>query len=111
MFVRLRNTLRRRAGLVLAGLLALAVAACGGNVPETIDREVFIGTYVDLRMAAIDTDSAQVSEAERAEILARHGVTEDDLVTFADAHATRLEFMREVWNDVELRMDRTADGS
>jgi hypothetical protein len=105
-----RNALRRRTGLRPLVLVLCGLAACGGRVPETIDREVFIDTYVDLRTAALDTDSTKVSETERTDILARHGVTEDDLVTFADVHATELEFMRDVWNDVELRMDRTGGG-
>jgi hypothetical protein len=107
---RLRNALRSRAAFVPAVVLACGLAACGGSAPETIDREVFIDTYVDLRTAALDTDSAKVAETDRAEILARHGVTEEDLLAFAEVHATELEFMRDVWNDVELRMDRTADG-
>lgn len=107
---RLPSAFRRRAGLLLSAVLLAGLAACGGGITETIDREVFIDTYVDLRTAALDTDSAKVAETDRAEILARHGVTEEDLLTFADVHATELEFMRDVWNDVELRMDRTAAG-
>ena len=104
MFAQLSFT--RRALLVaVAPLLVIATAACSGGAVDTIDREVFITTYVDLRMAALETDSARISQEARDEILQRNGVTADDLTTFAELHADDLDYMREVWNEVELRMD------
>lgn len=88
---------------------AFAATACGGSAGESIDREVFIATYVDLRMAALETDSARLADADRDEILSRHGVTGEDLIQFADLHAEELEYMREVWNEVELRLDVSAE--
>lgn len=93
-------------------LLFLA-AACGGDaqgpVPAgVIDREVFIETYVDLRVAAVTSDAFRVSADERAEILARHGVDGEGLIQFADAHGRDLDYMNEVWAEVEVRIqDRT----
>ncbi|KPJ79264.1 MAG: hypothetical protein AMS19_11580 [Gemmatimonas sp. SG8_23] len=93
----------------LRGLAALAVAAtvaCGGGASqETIARDVFIATYVDLRVAALDTDSGRVAAADRDEILRRHGVSAEDLRGFADVHAADLEYMRDVWNEVEAALD------
>ena len=94
------GALRRTA---LAALVI--VAACAGGA-ETIDRDVFVATYVDLRVAALETDSARLAEGDREAILARHGVTEEELTTFAEVHAADLEFMRDVWADVEAAMDR-----
>ena len=70
-----------------------------------MDREVFIQTYVDLRVAALSTETQQLSDEDRAEVLTRGGVTADDLVNFAEVHGRDLDFMRNVWNDVELRME------
>jgi len=70
-----------------------------------IDREAFIETYVDLRVAALETETRQLSDEGRAEVLTSSGLTADDLVRFAEAHGRDLDFMRDVWNDVELRMD------
>lgn len=102
---------RVRPRRLAAPLLACLALACGGGTVETIDREVFIATYVDLRMAALETDSARVAPNERDAILQRHGVSADDLTTFAEVHADDLDFMRDVWNEVELRMDVEPDGS
>lgn len=89
-------------------LVFLAVA-CGGDaqgpVPaDVIDREVFIETYVDLRVAAVAADAFRVSAEQRAEILARHGIDGDDLVRFADAHGRDLDYMNEVWTEIETRI-------
>jgi hypothetical protein len=84
----------------------LVLFGCGSSAPgDTIDREVFIATYVDLRMAALDTDTARIGTVERDAILQQHGVTADDLTTFADVHGADLEYMRDVWAEVELRLD------
>ena len=83
----------------------MAAVACADDPVDTIDREVFIATYVDLRVAALDTDSARIATVERDAVLERHGVTADDLTTFAEVHADDLDFMRDVWNEVEVRMD------
>ena len=96
----------------LALLTLLVVVGCGGGAQrDTIDREVFISTYADLRMAALDTDSSRVGEAERDAILQEHGVTADELTTFADVHGEDLEYMRDVWADVELRLDTDPDAA
>ena len=102
-----RTSLARPAAL----LLLLGTLACSGGTADSIDREVFIATYVDLRMAALETDSARIGTAERDEILQRHGVSADDMKTFTEVHAGDLEFMRDVWNEVEVRMDVEPEGN
>lgn len=94
--------------LVGAAVLVLCLA-CGGPSDETIERQVFIDTWVDLRMAALDTDSLRLAASDREAILQRHGVSSEELTRFAEVHSTDLEFMRDVWNDVELRLDRPAN--
>ncbi|MDA0329812.1 MAG: hypothetical protein O2958_12490 [Gemmatimonadetes bacterium] len=94
-------------------MLLVTVISCGRTPPggDPIEQEVFIQTYVDLRVAALDTDSQRLAAADREAILARHSVTAFDLTYFADVHASDLEFMRDVWNEVELRMDRPPEVS
>lgn len=87
--------------------VTLALASCGGDaLPETIERDTFVQAYANLRIAAVETDSGRIAFTVRDSILDAFGVTEEDLMIFADVHAEELEFMRDVWNDVELLMDR-----
>lgn len=97
---------------VRVAVLALLIAGCGGDSgPETIDRDVFVETYADLRIAAVQTDSQRIAVADRDSILAAHGVSAADLERFAEVHSVDLDFMRDVWNDVEQRMDRSPEVS
>ena len=106
-----------RTGAQLAICAALLVAGCGGDgqageTGDAIDRAVFIDAYIDLRVAALRTDSLELSDEARAEVLGRHGVSAEDLVNFGEVHGRELEFMRDVWNEVEQRMDEIMpDGS
>ncbi len=91
------------------GALILLLQGCGGGSPDTITSETFIDTYVDLREAALSTDSLRLATADRERVLAEHGVTEADLEAFVEVHATELEYMRDVWNEVETRLDREVE--
>ncbi|MEQ9399884.1 MAG: hypothetical protein RJQ04_12050 [Longimicrobiales bacterium] len=95
---------------VASGLALITfLAACGGDpsaATGVIDREIFVATYVDLRVTALH-GSGELSEAQRTAVLERHSVTEGQLTAFVDAHAQDLDFMRDVWNDVEARLDAT----
>lgn len=93
--------------------LALLAAACGDNgsappdpAAETIDRETFVATYVDLRLAALEDTTLSISPAERERVLRRHGVTRDDLFRFVEVHGDRVDFMRDVWDEVDERIRR-----
>lgn len=97
---------------VLLGTLLLGSTACGaGPRDDSMDRELFVATYVDLRITASETDSLRLGDSEREEILTRHGVSAAELSYFAETHAEDLEFMRDVWNEVEIRLDREAEAN
>ena len=93
--------------------LLLSSLACGGsqsNLPagDLIEPEDFIVTYVDLRAAALITEDGQVTEVGRSEVLDRHGISEEDLISFAEAYGEDLTFMQEIWNEIELRLENTS---
>ena len=95
--------LRLLAGLALA---FLGLASCGGGAgDDTIDREQFIQTYVDLRVEGLKAETGSISEDVRDRVLSDHGVTEQDLLTFADVHGRDVPFMKDVWDEVERRLD------
>lgn len=94
--------------LLLLTLTALSVACSPGDdsAPEgLIDRAAFIDAYVDLRISALGEESGEISDAGRAAVLQRHSLREDDLLDFAEGHGRDLDFMRDVWNEIEQRLD------
>ena len=99
---------------VAATALLLALASCGGDTSlvasDVIDRQTFIDTYVDLRLAAIQAPDFRVPSGERDQILARHGVSAEDLLRFSEAYGRDLEFMNELWSEIEARFqERSGD--
>ena len=98
---------------ILSLALLLAAAACGGGDPavptDVIDRETFIATYVELREAAIATPDFRAPAQVRDEILARHGVDAESLIRFAEAHGADLDYMNQVWTEVETRIQGRED--
>ncbi|MDE2876727.1 MAG: hypothetical protein OXU69_02715 [Gemmatimonadota bacterium] len=96
---------RRTGWCVVAALLA--AAGCEEEGPaETIGREVFVETYVALRVAELRGSGGDPIPAdERERVLARKGVTEEDLLTFAEVHGPDVNFMEQLWDDVEERLD------
>ena len=104
LFVALRSA-------ALGAALILAASACSDSSPtaETaIDRETFVATYVDLRLSALGTQTGVITDAERTRVLDKHGVTEDDLVAFADAWGPDPLAMRGVWEEVQRRLRAAA---
>ena len=96
---------RMRAWCAAAALLA--AAGCEEEGPaETISREVFVETYVALRVAELRerTDDGISAEA-RERVLAGQGVTEEELLAFADVHGPDVNFMEQLWEDVEERLE------
>ncbi len=100
---------------VAATAFLLALASCGGDTStvasDVIDRETFIATYLDLRLAATAQPDFRVTSEQRAEVLARHGVDAEELIRFADVHGRDLEFMNEVWSEVETRFQEMSGES
>jgi hypothetical protein len=94
-----------RVAAAFALLTALATAGCGrgDDVEGVIDRETFIETYVDLRRAGMQAPNRQLPDTARDRILAEHGVTRDELLTFADVRGADPDYMVQVWTEVSAR--------
>lgn len=84
---------------------ALLLGACAPEAPDTIARDTFVQVYVELRVAALDRDDATLTAADRERILSSHGITEDDLLSFAEVHSQDPTFMRAVWSEIEERLN------
>ena len=90
--------------LPVAVLLSAGACGGGGGSGDVIDRETFVSTYVDLRLAALRDADLEVTDEQRSEILGSHGVDEESLIRFADAHGDDIDFMSDVWTDVDQRI-------
>jgi hypothetical protein len=99
------SSLGRVLGVVTAlGILPLVSACKQGSLADPISREEYIDIYVQiLQAAAEEPDSVAATESAR-EILEDHGVTEDDLLTFARNHAEDAEYLVELWSEIEDRL-------
>ena len=97
----------RRARALLAAAFLAAGCSHGGAEP-TIDRQTFIDTYVELRLAVLLSPEGILSDADRERILARHGVTAEDLVRFTEVRGSDPDFMLGVWSEVSSRLDPSA---
>lgn len=96
-------------------LLSLAVVlwGCSGGAPTpattTISKDKFITTFVKLREAAVTVDSAGLDSARTA-VLRQAGVTQQDMLAFAEVHGRDVAFMKDVWNEVEQRLEENVQG-
>ncbi|MDZ7779404.1 MAG: hypothetical protein U5R14_05605 [Gemmatimonadota bacterium] len=82
--------------------------ACGNGSERAsgeLTREGFIDAYVDLRAAALRDEDGVLTDSTRNAILERHDVTEETLLDYVDARGRDLDFMRDLWNEIEVRLD------
>ncbi|NIN70849.1 MAG: hypothetical protein GTO46_02715 [Gemmatimonadetes bacterium] len=91
--------------MALGALLPLV--ACGrgaGDQDVGISRQEYVETYIEILQAAeVAEDSVAATEAARA-ILARRGLTEDDLLEFGRRHSEDPEYLAELWEEIEERI-------
>lgn len=109
---------RRLVGAVRVGLAALAVVLAGGSSgcagePTTeevgaLTPDAFVDVIVALREAereAVVEDSAHlVFQARKEEILAEHGVTEEDVRDFVRLHEGDFALMDRLWDTIAQRL-------
>jgi len=57
---------------------------------------------VDLRLSAYRANNEGVlTEGDREEVLARNGVSDDDMTGFVEIHGRNIPFMDSLWTDIE----------
>ncbi len=90
-------------------LLIFGTGGCGelpflGAGAETIDEEVFIAVYVDLRVEALGGPTGELSSVDRRRILEEHQVTEEELLRFVEVHGTDVHYMKRIWDEAHRRI-------
>jgi hypothetical protein len=89
-------------------VLVIALAVCWScsddatDVPaDTVERDVFIGAYVDLRVTALSSGTTEIDADARDSILAAYDVTGEELTRFIDTYGEDVEFMQNLWTEIE----------
>lgn len=93
-----------RTALIVWLATGMLAAACGNEPEAPIDRQTFEDVMVELRKAVEDADSAAFAERRR-EILESAGVTDSALLAFVRIHEVDLEYMAEVWESIDARVN------
>ena len=82
--------------------------SCGDGATDvtgdTAGRETFIGAYLALRSEAMSSGSTEMEDRVRDSILTIYDVTAQELLDFIDTHGEDVEFMRDLWTEIETRM-------
>jgi hypothetical protein len=88
-------------------LLAISASGCGEGIfgsreGDAIPRETFLAAIVELRLAAYRENNEGVLPAgAHEEILARHGVTAEQMTGFVEVHGRDIPFMDSVWIEID----------
>jgi len=92
--------------LVLTCVASLQACIARGTDSEgaAIPQDTFVTAYVQLREAALSLPSERVDSAREA-ILAEHHLSQQDMLTFAEVHGRDVTFMKDVWDEVEQRLN------
>ena len=94
--------------LALVGAVGFVGCAADGET-RLISREEFVEAYVALRLAALEesggSDGVPISPEARERVLAEQGVTKEELSRFAEIKGGDVVYMKELWRDVESRME------
>lgn len=72
---------------------------------ETISREAFAKAYIDLRMNALQAEGQEMTLAMRNQVLDSLGLEEEDLIHFVEVHGTDVQFMRNLWEEIDSILD------
>lgn len=107
---RARGVARRAPGVV--GLvLAAACVGEGRSSDASLSREEFVEVYVALRAAGLQSASGVISPGDRERILTERGIEQEELIEFADAHGGDPAFMKDLWDEVESRLEERRSGT
>lgn len=91
------------AALALGALFLLQ--ACGADEEKgPITRQQYVDAYVDILLATDEERDAMAASRVAAEILEARGLTEEDLLEFANRHSEDPEFLAEVWLEIEMKL-------
>lgn len=86
---------------VLALCLSCTSGGPEGATEDVIARQTFVDVYVQLRVAALQNPTEDLPLEERDRILQDAGVSDDDLIRFIEVRGGEVQFMRQLWEEVD----------
>jgi hypothetical protein len=101
--------LHSRTGRVLGVISILGTllffSACADTIdPPPINREQYVEIYVEI-LRAIDEEPDSIAASQRAqEILDLRGITQAELLAYAEHYINEPEHLAEVWLEIETRI-------
>jgi hypothetical protein len=96
-------------GAVLALGTLLFAAGCSNPEAGPISREDYIDLYVRILQAADAAPDTLAASDSARRILAERGVTEDDLMEFAQRYVEDPSELARIWEEIEDRLKQPAD--
>ena len=101
----LHSRVSRVLGVISALSTLLLFAACSDTIdPPPISREQYVDIYVEI-LQAVDEEPDSIAASKRAqEILDRRGVTQEELLAYAEHYVNEPEHLAEVWLEIETRI-------
>ena len=93
--------------LLALGSIQIAACAQSGSEPEgegLITRELFTETFFQLRVAALLDPYHEITVQARDRVLQELGVTQEDLLRFAEVMGNDPVYMERIWDEVEARL-------
>lgn len=90
--------------MVVGTLLAFAACQGDSSPADPISREEYIDIYVEILRIADESPDSVVGSERALAILAKHGVSEEELLSFARNHIDDPQYLVEVWSEIEERL-------
>jgi len=91
-------------GVSLALGTLLSLSGCKFEEGGRLTREEYIDVFVEILLAAEETRDSVAATYATLAILERRGLTEDDLIEFANRYVDDAQGLADIWAEIEERL-------
>ncbi len=82
----------------------LSLSGCKSEESGRLSREEYIEVFVEILLAAEETRDSVAATYATLAILEKHGLTEDDLIEFANRYVDDAQGLADIWAEIEERL-------
>jgi len=97
-------SIRRVLGASLALGTLLSLSGCTSEESGRLTREEYIEVFVEILLAAEETRDSVAATYATLAILERRGLTEEDLLEFANRYVDDAQGLADIWAEIEERL-------